>query len=337
MRSLYIILVITLLSSQLHANELTGYFQSDFTTSQDPDQPRDFQLRRINIIYTKKVMDNAKVLVDIEYENGLELAADGGPGEVKISRGYGELKLNSRTKLQIGKFLTPFGIYNEIHDFSASYVPIDPPIFFRKNQFFTGDSSRRAISKYSTGLLLHLKYHKLSIQTGLANGEQLEEDGSDKNRSPLTFMHLTYNFWRQSSLGLSYQKDKINVLNGTKWEESYGLDLQIESQTLLFQAEFFRGKKWNRTVEAQNTTYQSASFLAGHYLSESTIIFARYGVLTPNVETTEYKTEEYGIGVNYYFNYYTILKWESYQELHNTLWIADEKYLTHKLSLAIVF
>ncbi|MCB9061547.1 MAG: hypothetical protein H6622_08505 [Halobacteriovoraceae bacterium] len=337
MRNFYLIVFVTIQISTIYASDLTGYFQSDFNISENHSAPSGFRLRRINLIYAKKVLENAKILTDIEFEDGLELGTNGGIGEIKISRGYGELIINKNMEVRAGKFLTPYGIYNEIHDFSASYVPIDPPLFFRKNLFFSNTSSQRAISKYSTGILINFNHKKFHLQGGVANGEQQKEDGSDQNRSPLTLIRMTYEFWDQAWIGMSFQRDKINTSSRPRWENSFAFDLQFEGQQYIFQTEFFQGKKWNRTTGVQSTNYQSVSTLLGHNLNDDFIGYIRYDVFIPDITKSENNTQEYGMGLNYFVNYYTIIKWESYQESLATSWVQKKDYLTHKLSLSIVY
>lgn len=313
-----------------------GYFQSDYTASDDPNRDTGFQLRRINLIFNRAITKKVRAFADIEYEDGAELSGGSGQGEIKISRGFAEFKLNERFKLAAGKFLTPYGYYNEIHDFSASYIPIDPPsLIYGKNQVFTGGNRKRLITKYSTGLRLNYTKESLTIKTGLANGEDQTSTGTDSNKSPMFFLKSEYRFLDDSSLSFSYIKDKVNTSDLPKWEEHANLTLNIELLKWFFITEV--GSGYTREVgRTLGQSYLNQSYLFGTYMGDAIAAYLNYQALVPERGNGQRLFQNYGLGINYHYNYFVIFKAEIQQNNIKDIGI-EESYYTQQLSLSMLF
>lgn len=313
-----------------------GYLQGDYTSSDNPQNNHGFQLRRINLIFNRAVSTKVRAFADIEYEDGAELNGNGGEGEIKISRGFAEFRLGRDLKLAAGKFLTPFGYYNEIHDFSASYIPIDPPkLIYGNNQIF-GTNNKRLYSKYSTGLRFLYQKENLSIKTGLANGANQTSSGTDSNKTPMAFFKVEYGFLDNSTISASYIKDKVNTNREPKWEDHGNVALNIELYKYFLISEAGLGNTRNSSSHTESKGYFNQSHLLGMYLGDSYAFYFNYQSLLPDRNESSTLFQHYMLGFNYHYNYFTIIKAEVQQ---SNIKILDQKndYLTQQLSLSMLF
>jgi phosphate-selective porin len=69
--------------------------------------------------------DRIRISSELDWEHG---AASGlGRGSVNLEYGFLEYTLKDSLKLRVGKFLTPFGIFNEVHNISYSFLSVKLP------------------------------------------------------------------------------------------------------------------------------------------------------------------------------------------------------------------
>lgn len=313
-----------------------GYFQTDYTSSENPSRDEGFQLRRINLIFNRPISKSARAFADIEYEDGTEISGDGGQGEVKISRGFVEFRLSRDLKLAAGKFLTPYGYYNEIHDFSASYIPIDPPaLIYGKNPIFSGNPSKRLYAKYSTGLRFNYVKNSLTIKSGVANGSEQTNTGTDSNKSPMFFFKSEYKFLDDSTLSLSYIKEKTSSNELPKWEEHGNISINIEFLKWFLISE--AGIGYTRLSTSNiGQSYFNQSHLLGVYLGEAYAAYINYQVLNPDRSNSDNLFQTYSLGFNYHYNIFTIFKAEIQKQNIKTL-NSKYDYLTQQLSISMLF
>lgn len=314
-----------------------GYFQADYTSSDNPHKNHGFQLRRINLMFNRELSEKIRAFADIEYEDGTAVSAGAGQGEIKISRGFAEFRLSRDLKVAAGKFLTPYGYYNEIHDFSASYTPIDPPILvYGKTDFFGNNSYQRLFPKYSTGLRFNYKKDNLNMKFGVANGANQNSSGGDANRTPMSFLKMEYSFLDNSTISASYLKDKVNTASNPKWEDHGIISLDIELLNFFMISEVSMGNKRNQSLSNVSTNYLGHSQLLGTYFGDSYSAYLNYQRLAPDRSDKGRYMENYIIGLNYYISIFTVLKAEvEKHEVANGSQLNN--YYTQQVSLSMLF
>ncbi len=114
--------------------------------------------------------------VSTEFEDGADISysPSNSKGTIKISRGFFEYSFSDVIILSVGKILTPFGMLNEVHDFSITFLPIEMPLPYRAIIPNGANGYARTFSKYSTGASLKIATnagnHHWVNQLTLSNG-----------------------------------------------------------------------------------------------------------------------------------------------------------------------
>ncbi|MCR9204343.1 MAG: hypothetical protein NXH75_07195 [Halobacteriovoraceae bacterium] len=333
----YILFSLIFCSQAFGAKAWRGYLQGDYTNTDNPEKSHGFQLRRINLIFNRAVSKTVRAFADIEYEDGAELSGNGGEGEIKISRGFAEFRVSRDLKIAAGKFLTPFGYYNEIHDFSASYIPVDPPsLIYGSNKVFQGNNSKRLHPKYSTGLRFKYTKESLTIKTGVANGGDQTNAGTDANKTPMGYLKTEYKILDNSTISLSYIKEKVNTRELPKWEDHVNSTINIELFKYFLISEFGLGNTRDPQSSSVNQNYLNQSHLVGLYIGDSYALYLNYQQLSPDRDDNRRKFSNYSLGINYLYNYFTILKFEA-QQLNKKDINLKEKFYTQQLSISMIF
>jgi len=95
----------------------------------DVDEPITFSLLKSVIIISSEFSENWDYTIQLEFSRDFSLGHDVG-GEFSLFQSF--FKYNHSRKLTIlgGKFLTPFGKFNAIHDASPTFVTVGAPGFF---------------------------------------------------------------------------------------------------------------------------------------------------------------------------------------------------------------
>lgn len=137
--------------------DLHGYFETQFEVDNKDAEGRksDIDMQRLNIVTTFNFAERAFVLAEVEYEHGAELSGNGGVGLIALERGELHLKLHANHSLIIGKFLTPYGIYNLLHDNSPSYIFTRLPFSLYDRHANASGKSERDYPKFLAGALLN--------------------------------------------------------------------------------------------------------------------------------------------------------------------------------------
>lgn len=302
MRLTLLTILIVFINTVHAAHSLYGYAQIDYSNTNDESEATGFQIRRINLINEFQTSQNIRLLADIEYEKGLQMASgEEGQGEILISRGFIEYHFNGTGKIQIGKILTPFGIYNEVHDFSATYLPVDVPQMYQTQKIGNNDE-QRFFPKYLTGITYFgttdpLKNSVFEYSFTLANGDETKE-GLDNNKSTALALRGSYkNMDNDFQFGFSGTREKKNKgIAGAlgKFQNTYGIDFQIEGERIIWQLEGLYSQ-----FEKADGTNQEALFgnsLLGFNFSSVSTLFVEYSHGILNLKTSDVSSREYILG-----------------------------------------
>ncbi len=110
--------------SETNAPIFNGYFTLEYEVSNKNASTRrgTFDLHHFNVISKYHVSRKSIVFGEIEWEHGPDFEDDKAVGGIKLERGWFEYAFSSKFKLRAGKFLTPFGNYNILHDATPSFT-----------------------------------------------------------------------------------------------------------------------------------------------------------------------------------------------------------------------
>ena len=237
-----------------------GYIDLEFEYDSEKDVST-FDIHHFNLISTYS-FDQFRVFSEVEWEHGPKLEADASDseGEVALERAWFEYLHSDRLKFRAGKFLTPFGIYNLVHDATPTFLTTSLPSIYNSHNPF-GLRKERLYAKFYTGLQVLGAVRTTSgvrfrYTLGLGNGRgdtQFSSD-NDTNKSLIARTQLGF---RQFDLGLSLYTDRSETgMSGLAEarERATGADLTFEKDGLKIQSEYARF----RLERAAGSGFQSA-------------------------------------------------------------------------------
>ena len=333
--------------SQERKYEFYGYGQVEYQASDKKDAINGFNQRRVNLIGEYFIDQNIRVLTDIEYEGSTELNTTDSiyNGGIKVSRMWIEYTVSPILNFRAGKMLAPFGLYNLIHDASASYYAVDAPIMYLRFNFFPGVRAQRLISKYNTGVSvfgtfnLDNKGSQIEYDLGISNGRGMLANGTDANQNKAVFGRLMYrpSFLMGLQLGSSYYADKnLSGIGGitNDYETNFGADIQYENSDVQIQAESMLATFTNpsQTRQTSSVNYIQAAYTLWDILTP----FVNFTSVLPDFNNTENKYHRWNFGLNYALSSTLYLKSEfqfhSFEEEN-----SENNFIVFKSSLAVAF
>lgn len=230
-----------------------GYFDMEVeaTFKKNDSEPWSFDQHHFNFISIYSINDQYRVFSEVEYEHGPSLSESESSGKIYLAKGFLEYKHSDALKLRVGKFLTPFGIYNERHDATPTFLPTAlPHSVYGKHEFATGIKDR-LFAKFATGIQVvgslypgdwETKYHLY-----VSNGRGGEPAGSDDNSNKGLGGRLVVSPPAiDLSLGASYYTDKHGLDSHTV-QRSLGFDVEFDLKNLHLETELL--SHWLETVD----------------------------------------------------------------------------------------
>ncbi len=342
---------VVLSTNDLHAQErryeIYGYGQLDFTTSNRVGAVSGFNQKRLNLIEEFFIDKNIRVLSDVEFEGGEDITVNDPTsfGTIKISRAWMEYTVASELKIRGGKMLTPFGLYNLIHDAAASYYPVDPPVMYSDLTLFSNQSPQRLFSKYYVGVEvlgtfdLDKSGSQLEYSVGIGNGRGLNVEGDDLNNNRSISARIMYrpSFLEGMQFGTSFYSDRnyygiAGVTNDLEY--AYAIDLQFENNYFHIQAEGLTSS-YLLTTGVRRTTGIGYVQL-GYTLFDVLTPFANYSVVLYDMTGHDYGFSRFNFGLNYAVSPNLFLKTEI-QFHQSEEQFSKEAFNVFKFSAAIAF
>ncbi len=332
--------------AQEFSNKLYGYSQLDFKSSDDPVLLKGFRVSRINLIDDFNLSNESRFVVDVEYEDGTDLPSDAPlKGSVKLSRGFFEYNFHSNTSISFGKILTPFGLLNETHDFTITYLPIEVPLPYRKFIPVGTNQFTRAFSKYSTGISVKdiskfAQKYNWTNQLTVANGATETNRGSDPNGDKLISLKSSLKYTTGNNVfetGLSGMTEKDSSSFGgsdKKRYYTYGAHFKFENDKINFSAEAFYSKFNAATVNKQEALAYYANL--GYSVNETTIPYILYSKAYRDLSNKNNSDREMIFGLNKSLMEKVILKFE-YTRSEREVAELEKKFQTLAADLAVAF
>ncbi len=135
---------------------LYGFFDLEYSISNEDDTSDNgsFDQHHFNLISAFDLSDTFRILGEIEWEHGLSIDDGSINGSLKLEQAWMEYAPSDALKLRAGKVLSPYGIYNEIHDATPAFLSTFlPQTVYGKEQNLLGES-QFLYPKYATGILV---------------------------------------------------------------------------------------------------------------------------------------------------------------------------------------
>ncbi len=316
-----------------------GYLtlEAEISTKDSVGQHGTFDLHHFNIFGDYLLNAKARVFGEIEFEHGTDTEyndyAGGEAGIVRVERAWFEYAFADYLKLRLGKFLTPYGIYNEIHDAAPAYdTSILPESIYgiHENPF---GQRQRFYSKFSIGVQVLGRFEmassQLQYQFMLANGRGRQPFEQDDNKDKALGVRFTAELPTTGlKLGYSLYTEKNGLAHHTR-QTSHAADLRFEF------------KRWRWSSEVAHTTLGAAQSalasyieLAYHLFDRQTLLI-RYDVFDPNRGRRTDRERDLTIGANLQVLRQVLVKAETH------LWQLEQEPRRHYTlaiaSLAVVF
>lgn len=82
------------------------------------DRNGSFDLHHLNVVTSYQVDDRLDVRMQVEWEHSFQ---SGGGGQLTLEYGFAEYRVLPWLRLRVGRALSPYGFYNELHDSSPAW------------------------------------------------------------------------------------------------------------------------------------------------------------------------------------------------------------------------
>jgi phosphate-selective porin len=223
--------------------EVHGYFDTEFEVdNSSPDgKISDFDVHHANVISTFTFSERAFTLLEIEYEHGTELKSSGGTGLVALERAWLQLKVTDYLNVLVGKFLTPYGIYNLIHDATPTFLSTNlPSSLYGRHKNASGQSDRD-YPKFLAGVQINgvipLKNDAVEYSAYVANGRGSAPFEKDDNTDKAFGFRVRYaEGLERVKIGASFFRGR-NGSDAHTLQQLGGADLELNIGNFKLQAE----------------------------------------------------------------------------------------------------
>lgn len=202
---------------------------------------------------------------------------------------------------------SPFGIYNERHDATPTFLSTFLPqsIYGNQEQSFGGKG--RLFAKHSTGvqILGNIRVGELgaNYQVYGSNGRGPNESEKDNNSNKgLGWRFVISPPLKELRVGTSYYTDKNGNANDTR-QSALGFDIEFDVSSAHFEAEYFLPTLERvDTVGIPNGSFRKANgyyFLGAYTLFDALTPFARYELFDPDIDLGNNGEHITTVGLNY--------------------------------------
>ena len=265
-----------------------------------------FDQHHLNVLANYQLDDRFRVATEIEYEHGAMHGPGNITGTIYLAKAILEYKYSDAFLARIGKFLSPFGIYNERHDATPTFLSTFLPasVYGKKDLSFGKD---RLFAKQSTGIQvlgnLFFNDWEAKYQIYLSNGRGPKESEKDNNTNKGLGWRLVISPpIEELRIGTSFYSDKNGNANNA-WHTTLGFDIEFDLSALHIEAEYMIPKLEN--VDTSGTPTGSFTYVKGYYILGAYTFFdrltpfVRYGSFDPDVDIRNDAEDVIMFGINF--------------------------------------
>src|SRR3989304_1691937 len=199
--------------------KLNGFIDLEYEKADGPghpvtpvgDEKGSFDQYHFNLLMEFAVNNQLTVKGHLEFEHSPKVPQT---GEIKVEWAYLEYIFNNSMRIRGGSFLTPIGIYNEIHDATTTYNSVRTPWGIYKADKIGGFAM---FPKFGTGINFIGNYNSdsdmyINYAVYILNGEK----GIAEDDHSVWFGTLDYNT-NQINLRAEYASSELNETSETGW------------------------------------------------------------------------------------------------------------------------
>ncbi|RMF57733.1 MAG: hypothetical protein D6748_10560 [Calditrichaeota bacterium] len=305
---LFMCIILSGLNAQHSSLNTYGYFDLEAEVSNRDSQSKHwtFDQHHLNFLAIYTLDDHFRVFTEIEWEHGVLQDDQVTRGRIYVARAFLNYHHSDGFTIQAGKFLPPFGIYNELHDATPTFLFTILPMSIYGSHLIDGLHRDRLFAKLITGVKVSgnhfFKHWQFDYQVYLGNGRGPNPDEKDNNSNKglggqLRIHHPSNLF----SLGASFYTEKNGDFNNLRLYTP-GVDFQLDFKNLHLQSEIFfpfiermdnDGNPLNRFRKAVGWYIQE-----GYTIRDKITPFSRFDLFDSSWKTaSDYHTDTV-LGVN---------------------------------------
>jgi len=288
----------TVMAVSMDDFKLNGFIDLEYEKADGPghpvtpvgDEKGSFDQYHFNLLMEFAVNNQLTVKGHLEFEHSPKVPQT---GEIKVEWAYLEYIFNNSMKIRGGSFLTPIGIYNEIHDATTTYNSVRTPWGIYKADKIGGFAM---FPKFGTGIIFIGNYNSdsdmyINYAVYILNGENTVNNDAEKddNSNKAVGGQLMLSPISGLIIGGSYftgekgiAEDDHSVWFGT---------LDYNTNQINLRAEYASSEL--------NETNETGWYSELAYRIKSVTPYIRYGTLDPDTDLNNDKWTEIVYGLNY--------------------------------------
>ena len=340
-----LVFALSVSNAQENKFHINGFFDFEAEVSNKDAAGKNwtFDQHHLNIITNYLIDDHFRVSSEIEWEHGPLFSSSSSSGNIYLAKAFLEYKHSDALLIRAGKFLSPFGIYNERHDATPTFLSSFLPQSIYGNQEQSIGGKGRLFAKHSTGvqLLGSLFWDNMSLkyQVYLSNGIGPNENEKDNNSNKGIGWRIVFSpIGQELSFGSSFYSDRNGNASNTL-QTTIGFDVEYNFADAHIEAEYFIPKL--EKVDGQGNPNGKFRTVNGYYLLgaytflERVTPFIRFERFDSDVDIESNTETITTIGINYSVTSSVFLKAE--MQLFGFQKSLLENYELFVTSIAVAF
>lgn len=344
------ILLLFLAAPAAEAQELVGphgylTFEAEISDRDSVGRRGTFDLHHFNLFGNYLLNAKARVFGEIEFEHGADTEHNTNgtehAGLIRIERAWFEYAFSRKFKVRVGKFLTPYGIYNEIHDAAPAYDTSRLPASVYDEHINSYGQTQRFYAKFATGIQvlgsLDVLSSTLKYQFLLSNGRGDAPFERDDNANKAIGIRLLAD---HPSSGLKFGVSLYTERNGFVRDDrqtSLAADMRMERRNFRLSAEFAHSilDRPANSLASGNQVANAGYLEFSYYLFKIQTLLVRYDLFDPQRAVSDDGERDLTFGTSIKIFNQALLKVETHF-IHESLF-ANTNYLLAIASVAVVF
>lgn len=322
-----------------------GYltFEAEISNKDSVGERGTFDLHHLNIIGNFLLDSKTRVFGEIEWEHGIDTEAEGqngkGIGFVRVERAWFEVVLSDQLAFRLGKFLTPYGIYNEIHDAAPAYdTSILPTSIYGQHENPFGQQ-QRFYAKFSIGIqaLGKLEFGGLGLdyQAFVSNGRGSKPFEQDDNGNKGIGFRLESDIAAAGlKLGYSLYTDRNGLANNTR-QTSHAWDVRFEHKRWRLSGEVALSRLGRGKAAAHDQVANAGYGELAYHLFRRQTVLVRYDIFDADRRRSGDLEKDLTLGMSIQASQKVVVKSEvHFLHAENA---ARQDFVLAIASLAVVF
>jgi len=297
---------------------INGYTSFEYEKQHEPegegggDPNGSFDADAIDLVLNFQVSDKIRAATDLTWEHGA--ATEDGRGNVAVEYAFVEYTFADVFKVRAGKFLTPFGVFNQIHTAKPAFLSVKEAASTNSPSRIVEDATR-FFPRWGAGIAFQgdgtLGSMGFDYDLLVANGEQDNTNPfeEDDNKSKSVTARFRLQPLGSLQVGASYYHDTFSEGSQLDSIRSVGLELDWEFSRLRLIGELVSGTK---NFAAGGSSDQIGWFIQPSYHFDNGVTpYARYDWIDPDTDRPADDGHVIIVGVNWEASRWFMIKVEN--------------------------